>query len=187
MEWKRMEADRTWRLFLESLWTYQYTRKNTPLSQELADALYFETQGIADFAIKLYLLAQRRAITIGTEEITVELIHSVGQDALAPASQVLSGLRNHAESALRDLPDIRPVDVGRFIAETQAKANAKAIDNRRPSQPTNTPTANVPAGTSTSSSLVPSPVPTQAKRRQTKKKQEFSVDGFGCHADEFLS
>lgn len=182
MEWKRMEADDTWLHFLESLWMYQYTRKGTPLTQELADALYFETQGIADFAIKLYLLAQMRAISVGTEEVTVELIHSVGRDALAPASRVLRGLRDHNESFLRDLPDMRPLDISRFVAETQKTITAQVISSRRQSLVMGATSDSAPPDTSTSP-----PASARTKSRRQTKKKDFSLDGFARSADEFLS
>ncbi len=184
MEWKRMDADGTWWHFLESLWRYQYTRKSTALSQELANALYFETQGIADFAIKLYLLSQMRAISIGAEEVTVELIHSVGQDALAPASRVLSGLRDRNGLILRDLPDARPLDISRFIAETQTKIIAGAMSDRRRSKPADT--TMVTTTVAASAPPVLPPASAQVKKRQRRAKEEFSLDGFERSANEFL-
>ena len=52
-----------WQLFLESLWVYQYVRTPCPLTKELSHTLYEETQGITDFAAKIYMLAQARAMT----------------------------------------------------------------------------------------------------------------------------
>ncbi|MCA1636559.1 MAG: ATP-binding protein, partial [Acidobacteria bacterium] len=52
-----------WQLFLESLWPYQYVKVPCALTKELSHVLYEETQGITDFAAKVYMLAQVRAIT----------------------------------------------------------------------------------------------------------------------------
>lgn len=51
-----------WQLLLESLWTYQYVRVHCPLTKALSHVMYEETQGITDFASKIYMLAQIRAI-----------------------------------------------------------------------------------------------------------------------------
>lgn len=203
MEWKRMEADDTWWHFLESLWQYQYTRTNTTLTPDLADALFFESQGIVDFAIKTYLLAQARAITNGIEEVTVELIHSAGQDALAPAAKVLNGLRDRNGFSLRDLPDMPPVDISRFIADARANAARGALAGRRRPGPKNTgtsaTTALSPASDGspvTSSSLaagssvvVPAApaAPAASPARSRPKKQDFPLDGLGRDAREFLA
>jgi hypothetical protein len=48
------------------LWRYQCTANPVELTQELSDCLYEESAGIVDFAVKLALLAQVRAITAGT-------------------------------------------------------------------------------------------------------------------------
>lgn len=102
--WKRMANDGMWRYFVESLWGYQYTRTPTPLTQELLDALYFETQGVIDLAVKVYMLAQIRAITVAqasastsaaqSETITVELLQSAAQDGLSFLQPLLRDMRS---------------------------------------------------------------------------------------------
>lgn len=208
MEWKRMEADQTWWHLLESLWPYQYTHADTPLTPALAEALYFETQGITDFAIKVYLLAQMRAITTGIEEITEELIHSVGQDALAPAAKVLNALRGHNPLALRDLPDMRPLDISQFLGEAQAKLAAERMNRRRemvgassgastsvPPAPLRVlPTAAaVAVGPEVPVGPLPEAEPVAPARRAPSKAgakkaagNDFSLEGFARPAHEFL-
>jgi len=61
--WHPMLEDETWQFFLESLWRYQYVRSPSELTPQLSHTLYYETQGITDFATKVYMLAQIRAIT----------------------------------------------------------------------------------------------------------------------------
>ncbi len=50
------------------------------LLERSLDALYGESQGITDFAVKLYLFAQERAIESGKEEVTAAVIRSAAQD-----------------------------------------------------------------------------------------------------------
>jgi len=80
--WDRMANDSQWQLFTESLWRYQYTKKKCPLTKELSDVLYEETQGITDFAIKVYMFSQARAIESSQENITSSVIRSAAKDNL---------------------------------------------------------------------------------------------------------
>jgi hypothetical protein len=114
--WEGMKNDDIWEHFLESLWHYQYIRNPTPLTLELRNRLFFESQGITDFAIKMFMLAQVRAISNGIEEITPEIIHSVAIDSFRTAQPVLKALRDGDSMALRRLSDIFPVD---FSSEIQ--------------------------------------------------------------------
>src|SRR5207302_7238333 len=82
MVWNRMNNDVEWRYFLESLWHYQYIQIPSELTDELAQTLYFESQGIADIAIKLYFLAQMSAIIRKEEGITRELLHMAAKQSL---------------------------------------------------------------------------------------------------------
>jgi hypothetical protein len=114
--WDRMLNDEKWKFFIEGLWTYQYVRKPTPLTKELTDVLYEESQGITDFAVKLYMLAQVRAISSKKEVITPSIIRSVATDSLRLAQPVLRALRNGDTTALQLLSDVQPID---FAAEAR--------------------------------------------------------------------
>ncbi|MDK2934717.1 MAG: hypothetical protein PWP27_2527 [Clostridiales bacterium] len=62
MIWERMKQDDSWDILIEGMWDYQWVKKPTHLTQELKDVLYEESQGITDIAVKLYVMAQIRAI-----------------------------------------------------------------------------------------------------------------------------
>src|SRR5437879_3210803 len=93
MVWNRMNNDVEWRYFLESLWHYQYIQIPSELTDELAQTLYFESQGIADIAIKLYFLAQMSAIVRKEEGITRELLHMAAKQSLRLVQPFLGYLR----------------------------------------------------------------------------------------------
>lgn len=69
--WKRMKPDEEWEYFVESMWKYEVTRRpsTTKELKELSKALYEETQGITDLAVKAFRFAQDMAIDIGAQEI----------------------------------------------------------------------------------------------------------------------
>jgi hypothetical protein len=109
MIWDSMLNDDTWKFFVEKLWHYQYVRHATPLTTELLDTLYDECQGITDFAVKMFMLAQTRAITTGEERITVRCIRSVARDSFRMAQPVLRALRMKDPKALSTMKDVAPV------------------------------------------------------------------------------
>jgi AAA domain len=119
-----------WQLLLEELWTYQYTRVRCPLTKELSHVLYEETQGITDFAAKVYMLAQIRAIvtarTPDEEVITPDIIRSVARDSLKQAQPVLAALRRGTMEDLLDVPDVHPV-VDRFIQQAQSQLRQRPL------------------------------------------------------------
>jgi hypothetical protein len=108
--WDRMEEDEQWLLFVESLWRFQYTRKRRTLKDDpsLSGVLYDESQGITDFAVKLYLFAQERAIESGKEEVTGAIIRSAAKDKLRLPQGVLDALRRKNQRVLTGYEDVYP-------------------------------------------------------------------------------
>lgn len=115
--WDRMKEDEDWHLFVESLWQYQYVQKPCELTPQIIHSLYYECQGITDFAVKLFMLAQARAITTGREKITVAVIKSVARDCLRTATSVLDALKQGNIKQLQSYEDVHPIDVEPFIQE----------------------------------------------------------------------
>jgi hypothetical protein len=109
--WDRMGRDEQWQLFVESLWHFQYTRKQRSLKDDpaLSDVLYDESQGITDFAVKLYLFAQERAIESGKEEVTAAVIRSAAKDKLKLPQPILDALRRGNQRLLERYEDVYPV------------------------------------------------------------------------------
>jgi hypothetical protein len=108
--WDRMVKDDQWQLFIESLWRFQYTRKKSTLEMDpsLCEALYDETQGITDFAIKIYMLAQERAIDSKKEIVTAATLRSVSKDKLRMPRAVIRALKTGDKRVLRQYEDLYP-------------------------------------------------------------------------------
>lgn len=119
--WERMPNDDVWKLFVEGLWRYQYVRIPVPLNKELSDVLYDECQGITDFAVKLFILGQIRAIVSGHEKITPAIIRSVAHDSLRLAKPVLLALRTGKTEELAAMSDIHPIEISSAIRDIQRK------------------------------------------------------------------
>lgn len=112
--WDRMENDAQWCHFVESLWRYQYVRKNSSPydrakgEETLSDVLYDETQGITDFAVKLFTFAQDRAIETGHEKLTAGIIRKAAKDKLKIPRRVLRALRTKNMGILEQFEDLYP-------------------------------------------------------------------------------
>jgi|GEM_PF-3257406 len=71
--WDRMKNDAAWDIFVLSMWENQWTKNIVPLTDELKDALYHESQGIVDIAVKLIHCGMRykQKKTKNTRELRV--------------------------------------------------------------------------------------------------------------------
>lgn len=101
----RLKNDKEWRIFLKSIWRYQWTKIKTDLTEELANLMYEETQGIVNITIKLYRKVQEEAIRSGEEEITIKLIKKVRR-TLKLTEPMLNALRSGERQAIKSYPDI---------------------------------------------------------------------------------
>ena len=82
-------------------------------------ALYDVTQGITDFAVKVYMLAQARASATGKEVVTENIIRSVAKDSLRLAQPILSALKTGDIRFLQSVEDVHPIDITSFLEEAQ--------------------------------------------------------------------
>lgn len=141
-----------WRFFCESLWQYQYLRDFTPLTPKLSEILYQESQGITDVVVKLYMLAQHRAIQTGKERITTGLIRSVAADSLRSIRPALRALRDGDERKLGKMEDVLSRGLERIVEEG-SRATSRLT---RPSAGTNgAPSAPTPEGPAPTSPATP--------------------------------
>lgn len=126
MIWEQMKLDDDWDMFIEGMWKYQWTRSFTPLTDELRETIYNESQGIIDIAVKLFSLVQSRAIETGNEMITSQAIIKVGREDLKLVQPMLKALRNGLESEIAKYEDITPIDLDGFLQQRMSKIDLKA-------------------------------------------------------------
>lgn len=151
MPWERMrkeegpekEKNSEWRVFLETLWKYEYTREHSELTDELSEVMYDQSQGIADIAIKLYFLAQIRAIERKTERVTVDIIRKAAQERLGSVQEFLFALRKNNKTLLRKYEDIQPIDLEGAVWRAMTNMGSSSSTGTNPSpSPTSGHTAN---------------------------------------------
>lgn len=123
--------ERTWELIMRGIWHYQWTKRNRKYSQELADVLYEESQGILDIAIKLFAMAQVRAIRTGEEIITEEIIRRVAHEQLKLVQPMLNALRSGKPNLLIKYPDIQPIIWEEFMGEENRVSQKKQHHNNQ--------------------------------------------------------
>lgn len=152
-EWDRMQkGSENWSHFIKAMWHFQFVRHPAELTPELSDTLYDETQGITDYAIKVFCMAQWRAISTGRERISPAMIRSVAKDGLKSAQNVLKALREGKSTAvIGQLEDVLPPEILQTL-EKEAKNLARS---RQASAPKNTSTTQNPPESLSSSMANP--------------------------------
>lgn len=114
--WDRMAPDAVWDRFIEQLWKYQWTTPRTELSDELNAALYDESQGVSDLAVKLFMLAQLRLVGISEvrkgnpEVLTPELIRRVAREEFFLVAPMIEALRQNDAIKLSKFDDLRSLN-----------------------------------------------------------------------------
>lgn len=170
--WDRMHLDAVWQLFVESLWHYQYVHQRAPLTPQLSATLYDVSQGITDFAVKVFILAQIRAMTSGHETLTVDLLRSVAYDSLRLAAPALQALRSGDTRALHLLADLVPLDVFTHIHHALQEMTVTTAE--RPSPPPETSSALPP----------PSAIRQPAQRRRPMAAPQGSLPQMKHNAEK---
>jgi hypothetical protein len=132
MIWERMRNDEEWKFFVEQMWEYQWTKTPVQLTEEINDALYYETQGIVDITIKLYKMIQARAIAYGdSEEITIDVIHEVAQEGLFLIKPMLDAIRANDQDSMDRFKDISPIETSDYMNSLMREAINKEIKEAR--------------------------------------------------------
>ncbi|MBH9968631.1 AAA family ATPase [[Bacillus] enclensis] len=131
MVWEHMKPDGDWDTFVEEMWKYQWTKKQAELTDNIRTTIYDESQGIIDIAVKLFSLAQSRAIETGNEIITPEAIRRVGKEDLKLVQPMLKALRSGLETRISKYEDITPLNLIGFLEQRQSKIDVRATRQKQ--------------------------------------------------------
>lgn len=112
--WEPFPDNADWKGFIRRMWSWQWTRMETPLDDQILAALRDESQGILDVVITLYMLVQLRAIQLGAvagrdERIDAGLIHHVAKQDLSLIAPMIDALRRGDQRALELYDDLVPL------------------------------------------------------------------------------
>lgn len=121
--WERLKNDESWQLLMDTIWNYQYTKKESKLSKEILDMIYNESQGIIDVAVKIYAMSQIRAISTGKEEITVDIIKNVVDKDLKAVKPMIDALKSNDIRRIVQYEDICQLDYENILKQNTIDMN----------------------------------------------------------------
>lgn len=130
--WERMLQDEEWTFFMEGMWEYQWTKTYIPFTDEINEALYEESQGIIDIAIKLYKMVQWKVISIGNEEIiNADMIHQVAKEGLYLVKPMLDAIKSGDKEWMIKYKDIAPLDTIEYHNKCLSELETKDLKEIR--------------------------------------------------------
>jgi len=115
--WDRVPNDNQWSALLKQLWKYQWLQRAEPLTEQLEQTMYELTQGVMDFVVKLFVLAQARAIVTKAERITSQLLIQVFNDEFKPVIPMLEALKSGNPSLIKEFDDLLMPEVENKLLE----------------------------------------------------------------------
>ena len=126
-----------WNHFIENLWSLQYTRTYTELTPSIKEAMHFYSMGIPDFAVKLFIHVQSRAIVNGGDErMNVARIREVAEKSFNLVQPIFERMRSGDLTAYKDLDDVQPdwAPLNGYIKEANHRLHihgSVAVDHAR--------------------------------------------------------
>ena len=121
-----------WEAFGDKLWRYQWLiKREEVLSDEIRECWYDLSQGVLDIVVKLFVLAQLRAIATGVERITVKLLKQVYHDELKPVHPMLAALRSGDIELINKYSDLKLDDTDKKILELRQKIDELKADENK--------------------------------------------------------
>ncbi|MGK6693197.1 AAA family ATPase [Proteus mirabilis] len=122
-----------WIAFTDNLWQVQLLqRKDALLSDEVRDVWYELSQGVMDIVVKLFVLAQLRALALGNERITAGLLRQVYQDELKPVHPMLEALRSGIPERIARYSDLVVPEIDKRLIQLQL--DIAAIQEQTPEE-----------------------------------------------------
>ena len=136
--WEPMKNDTDWKVFMRSIWTYQYTKEEVPLSDDFINTMHKESAGVPFLAVHIYKLAQEKAILSGKESFTADDLRKVASKKMRLTKEMVSAILSGKDINLNQYLDLTPFTEKDFItAMVSAKNDGQAAgvpdkeDNRK--------------------------------------------------------
>lgn len=115
-----------WNRFTDNLWKYQWLKKaDVVLSDDVRNRWYDLSQGILDIVVKLFVLAQLRAIDSGIERITVKLLQTTYDEDLRPIHPMIEALQSGRADKIAEFSDLVVPDIDKKLLQLQSKLHQK--------------------------------------------------------------
>jgi len=108
--WDRLPKDESWEDFLDELWPYQWLHHIVERNEQITNKLYELTQGVPDIVVKLFCLAQSRAVLLAElpedEELSPKLLDQVFEDEFSIVKPMLEALRSGNQRKIEECNDL---------------------------------------------------------------------------------
>lgn len=109
-----------WIAFTNNLWKLQLLQNRDVLLTDEIRAVWYElSQGVMDIVVKLFVLAQLRALALNKERITVGLLRQVYEDELKPVHPMLAALRSGIPERIAQYSDLMVPDMDKRLIQLQ--------------------------------------------------------------------
>ena len=121
-----------WIAFSDKLWRYQWLlQREEVLTDEIRECWYDLSQGVLDIVVKLFVLAQLRAIATGVERITIRLLKQVYDDELKPVHPMLAALRSGDVELINKFSDLQLTDIDKKILYLRQKIDELKVEENK--------------------------------------------------------
>ena len=112
LTWDRLTQGATWNDFITRMWAFQWTREQTPISNEIRTVLYEESQGIVDVVIILFMLAQMHSIQLGSltqrpELLDTKLLKYVARENFRIIAPMIEAMKKNDLRAIARYDDLQ--------------------------------------------------------------------------------
>ena len=133
--WGRLPSDESWEDFLDKLWPYQWLKSPQKRDELINNKLYELTQGVPDIVVKLFCIAQARAILLAdvpTDEcLTVELLDDVFEEEFSIVKPMLEALSSGNKRVLEQCNDLVIPEIESALINTFDHLKARPLTKRR--------------------------------------------------------
>ena len=117
-----------WMAFTDTLWKYQWLQKRDEiLSEGIRDCWFDLSQGVLDIVVKLFVLAQLRAIATGVERLSIKLFRQVYNEELKPVHPMLAALRSGDPELIAKYSDLKVQDIDKRLLTLHQEITASQL------------------------------------------------------------
>lgn len=114
------QLNEEWVAFTNSLWKLQLLQNRDVLLTEDIRAVWYDlSQGVMDIVVKLFVLAQLRALALGKERITEGSLRQVYEDELIPVHPMLAALRSGIPEKIAEYSDLMVPEMEKRLIQLQ--------------------------------------------------------------------
>lgn len=133
--WDRLPQDESWEDFLDELWPYQWLESPQKRDELLTNKLYELSQGVPDIVVKLFCIAQARAILLAKdiedERLTVELLEDVFEEEFSIVKPMLEALSSGNKRALERCNDLVMPEIESALINTFDQLKSRPLSKKR--------------------------------------------------------